>query len=82
MVISTPRSFFQQELFESPDERHVSHWTPRDFRQLAACDYQNVAGGRIFLLSPAPIDVPGFGRSPIKQTSPHRPETVVNELTT
>jgi hypothetical protein len=66
-IISTPKEFFQQELFESADEHHLSHWTADDFRPLGSCDYQNVDAGRIFLISPRPLDIRGFGRSPIKR---------------
>jgi 2-polyprenyl-3-methyl-5-hydroxy-6-metoxy-1,4-benzoquinol methylase len=67
MIIATPRDFFQQELFESNDEHHVSHWTAKDFRPIASVDYQNADAGRVFLISPQPMDIRGFGRSPIKR---------------
>jgi hypothetical protein len=67
MIIATPREFFQQELFESDDEHHVSHWTVKDFHPIASVDYQNADAGRVFLVSPQPIDIRGFGRSPIKR---------------
>jgi SAM-dependent methyltransferase len=67
MVISTPRVFFQQDLFESADEHHISYWTAKDFRKMGHCDYQNSGAGRIFLVSPRPLDVRGFGHAPIKR---------------
>ena len=46
LLISTPRKFFQQELFESPDEHHVSFWTINDFRKPdRTVFYQNVGRG-------------------------------------
>jgi 2-polyprenyl-3-methyl-5-hydroxy-6-metoxy-1,4-benzoquinol methylase len=68
LVVSTPNVFFNQDLYESPDERHVSFWTPSDFRSLGAfVDYQNAGPGRVFLLSSQRLDVRGFGRKPIKR---------------
>jgi hypothetical protein len=67
MIISSPRIFFEQDLFESPDEHHISHWTVDDFHPIGNCDYQNADAGRIFLVSPRPLDIRGFGHSPIKR---------------
>jgi hypothetical protein len=67
MVITTPRHFFQQELFESEDERHLSHWKVQDFRNLGYCQYQNAGPGTVFLVSSKPIDVRGFGSSPVQR---------------
>jgi hypothetical protein len=67
MVIATPRAFFQQEFFESADERHVSHWTPADFHSIGSCDYQNAGAGRVYLLSSKPTDIRGFGHSLVKR---------------
>jgi hypothetical protein len=67
VIVSSPRIFFEQDLFESPDERHLSHWTPDDFRPVAVCDYQNLDAGRVFLLSAKKMNIRGFGHSPIKR---------------
>jgi len=67
LVVSTPKKYFEQKCFESEDERHLSHWTSTDFRALGCCDYQNTGAGRVFMVSPQPIDVRGFGSSPIKR---------------
>jgi hypothetical protein len=67
MVIATPRVYFDQEFFESPDEHHLSHWTIKDFRALGRCDYQNAGPGRIYLVSSGPLDIRGFGSAPIKR---------------
>lgn len=64
LIISTPRDFFDQALYESKDEHHVSHWTAPDFNW-CHCDYQNCDGGVVFLLSSQPINIRGFGRSPM-----------------
>jgi hypothetical protein len=62
VLISTPVQFFEQELYESDAEHHVSHWTKKDFERPGIyMDRQNVFPGRIFLLSPKPINIRGFG---------------------
>ena len=67
VVVSTPSRFFQQDLYESEDERHVSFWGVREMRGLAPfMDYQPLPGGRVFVLSAKPVDIRGFGRSAIK----------------
>ncbi len=66
VVISTPKRFFEQHLYNSPYEEHISHWPPRDLARLAPfVDYQNVGAGRIFLLSPIEQRIRGFGNRPI-----------------
>jgi hypothetical protein len=62
VVVSTPRDFFQQDLFESKDEHHVSFWTPRDFNW-CHFDYQNCDSGAVYLLSSSPVNIRGFGHS-------------------
>ncbi len=67
MVIATPAEYFQQELYGSEDEHHVSYWGPREMAELAPyMDYQRVEPGRIFVLSSKPINIVGFGKSPLK----------------
>lgn len=62
MLISTPVEYFQQDLYESEAEHHISHWTKKDFERPGIyVDRQNVFPGRIFLLSPKPIAIRGFG---------------------
>lgn len=67
ILIATPIHFFQQELYESEYEHHVSHWTPGDFKQLGYTDYQHFDGGAIYLLSKEKLDIRGFGNSLIKK---------------
>jgi 2-polyprenyl-3-methyl-5-hydroxy-6-metoxy-1,4-benzoquinol methylase len=67
VIMSTPRRFFQQELYGSDDEHHLSHWTPSDFNGVCKYDYQNCDDGQVFLLSREVIDIRGFGHSPIKR---------------
>jgi hypothetical protein len=68
IIVSTPRRFFQQELYESADEHHLSFWGPADFRMTgAAMDWQTVDAGRVFLLSTRPLNLRGFGNSVIKR---------------
>lgn len=67
ILIATPIHFFQQELYESDYEHHVSHWTPGDFKQLGFTDYQRFNGGAVNLLSKEKIDLRGFGNSFLKK---------------
>ncbi len=62
MLISTPKKFFNQHLYGSVAEHHVSHWTPEDFagRNLI---WQNCGPSRLYLLSPKPLRIRGFGNS-------------------
>jgi len=64
ILVSTPLSFFQQELYGSDSEHHVSYWSRKDFRNLGCyLSYQNTSSGGVYLLSSAPIRIPGFGNS-------------------
>jgi hypothetical protein len=65
VIVSTPRNFFHQELFESSDEHHLSHWTPADFRSFENWDYQNAGAGRVYLISPRPFNITAFGNAPV-----------------
>lgn len=65
VIVSTPKTFFAQDLYDSPHEAHVSHWRPRDFRFAAHLAWQTVGAGRIYLLSGAPRRVRGFGNDPL-----------------
>ena len=68
VVVSTPTELFRQELFESADEHHLSHWTLRDFTALSpAVDYQFVESSGIYLLSDSKKDLRGFGAAWIKR---------------
>jgi hypothetical protein len=63
VLIATPREFFEQSIFESEYENHVSHWTVSDFKRLGFVEYQNYEAGAVYLLSDKPIDIRGFGNS-------------------
>jgi SAM-dependent methyltransferase len=65
VMITTPKDFFHQGLFESEHEAHRSHWTPDDFKFAKWMDWQNCGPGRIYLLSNIPRPVNGFGNRPI-----------------
>lgn len=67
MIIATPRKFFQQELYESEYENHISHWTANDFREFGYTDSQYFDAGAVYLLSPEKINIRGFGNSFIKK---------------
>jgi 2-polyprenyl-3-methyl-5-hydroxy-6-metoxy-1,4-benzoquinol methylase len=63
LLISTPRKFFQQELFESPDERHVSFWTVKDFQKPdRTVLYQKLGAGVIYVVKQGKMaKIRGFG---------------------
>ena len=67
LIIASPKLFFDQELYCSPYERHVSFWSPKDFKSLCNVDYQKVDAGVIYLLSQEKLDIRGFGRGFIKK---------------
>lgn len=67
ILIATPIHFFQQELYKSDYEHHVSHWAPGDFKKLGYTDYQHFDGGAVYLLSKEETDIIGFGNSAIKK---------------
>ena len=49
VLIATPFDFFEQELERNPYERHLSHWSQRDFREWT-CEY-DVAGGTVLVVA-------------------------------
>jgi hypothetical protein len=64
VIISTPYKFFDQDLYQSGDEHHVSHWTPRDF-DWCYHDHQKSDSGVVYLLSSSPVNIRGFGSRPL-----------------
>lgn len=67
IIIASPINFFQQDLYESDFEYHVSHWTSKDFKNLGFLDVQYLSEGAIYLLSNKKLNVLGFGNSLIKK---------------
>jgi len=65
--VATPIHFFEQELYESPFEHHVSHWKKKDFENLGYLNCQYFDAEAIYLLSNEKLDVRGFGNSIIKK---------------
>jgi hypothetical protein len=65
IVISTPKQFFNQHLFDSPYEEHISHWSPRDFAFAGFVDWQNCGAGRVFLFLNQKRVIRGFGSTPM-----------------
>ena len=61
ILVATPEKFFEQHLYESQFENHVSHWTVKDFNKLGCLSYQKVQAGMIYLLSPQKVNYSGFG---------------------
>lgn len=67
LIIATPEFFFEQHLYNSTFEEHISHWSLKDFNNLYYVDYQKIDGGIIYLLTPQKVNVRGFGNSIIKK---------------
>jgi 2-polyprenyl-3-methyl-5-hydroxy-6-metoxy-1,4-benzoquinol methylase len=67
LIIATPLSFFQQELYESDYEHHISHWSIKDFKALGFVDAQYFYGGGVYLVSKTKLDIRGFGNQPMKK---------------
>lgn len=67
IIIATPYEFFNQHLYESEHEEHISHWTINDFRNLFYVDSQKTSDGAIYLLTSEKKDIIGFGNSFIKK---------------
>ena len=67
ILIATPLTFFQQEIYESSFEHHVSLWKAKDFKKLGCLEYQHSQGGAIYFLSNKKEKIRGFGNSVIKK---------------
>ena len=67
IIIATPKVFFDQHLYESKYEEHISHWSLKDFKDLAFVDFQVFDGGGVYLLSLHKLNIWGFGNSFIKR---------------
>lgn len=79
VLIATPIHFFQQELYESQYERHVSHWKLEDFIKIAHTDVQKYSDGAVYLLSKNKLDIIGWGSHPIKKIK-RIFRAIINEL--
>ncbi|MGN6343326.1 MAG: hypothetical protein ACTHML_20270 [Ginsengibacter sp.] len=67
IIVATPVDFFNQDLYESEFEHHISHWTFNDFKKIGFTDCQYFDGGAVYFLSKEKIDIRGFGNSIIKK---------------
>ena len=67
VIIATPKDFFEQELYESKFENHVSHWGVKDFKDLGFLNVQYFNAGAVYLLSVQKLDIRGFGNTWIKK---------------
>ncbi len=67
IIIATPIEFFEQNLYESQFEYHVSLWTKKDFIKLGYLSVQYFDAGAVYLLSKEKLDIRGFGNSWIKK---------------
>ena len=67
IIIATPIKFFKQELYKSEFERHISHWTLNDFKNIGCINVQYFDAGAVYLLSNEKLDIRGFGNTWIKK---------------
>ena len=68
ILVATPNVFFDQNLYASEAEHHVSFWRLSDFQKLGChVDWQRVDSGTVYLLSLDPVDIRGFGHGLIKR---------------
>jgi hypothetical protein len=67
IIVATPVDFFNQDLYKSEFEHHISHWTFNDFKKIGFADCQYFDGGAVYLLSKEKFDVRGFGNSVTKK---------------
>ena len=67
VLIATPSNFFEQHLYESTYENHVSFWNINDFVKIGHVSYQYIEGGVIYLLSSKKLSIRGFGNGLIKK---------------
>lgn len=61
LIIATPSKFFDQHLYDSKYEEHISYWNLNDFNKLYNVEYQKIDGGTIYLLTPEKINIRGLG---------------------
>lgn len=67
IIVATPKHFFEQDLFQSKFEHHVSHWTKKDFDKLGFLQLQYFDAGAVYLLSNDRLNIRGFGNGIIKK---------------
>ena len=79
IIIATPINFFNQDLYESEFEHHVSHWTIKDLNKLGFVEVQYLNGGAVYLLTNKKIVIRGFGNSFIKKLR-RVGRSIMNEL--
>jgi SAM-dependent methyltransferase len=63
LIIATPKDFFEQNLYDSTYENHISHWTLNDFKSIAFVEYQYFGAGAVYFLSNEKMTIRGFGNS-------------------
>lgn len=67
IIVATPINYFQQHLYESSFEEHVSHWKLSDFSKLCSVEVQYFNAGAVYLISKQKMDIRGYGNSLIKK---------------
>ena len=78
-VVSSPKVYFQQKMFESKWEDHLSFWSPRDLKMLGHLEFQNTRSGRVYVIFPSKNRINGFGNSLLEKTK-RLVWTVINEV--
>lgn len=79
IIIATPKVFFDQHLYESSYEKHVSHWSVKDFKEIGNVDYQYTGDGVVYLVSSGKHNIVGFGNS-LNKKAKRILRTIINEL--
>ncbi|HEY1778471.1 MAG TPA: class I SAM-dependent methyltransferase [Solirubrobacteraceae bacterium] len=68
LLVTTPKRFFTQDIFQSDWEQHRSHWKPADFATFGGfMDWQTVGPGRVYVLARAHEPILGFGHRPMQR---------------
>ena len=79
LLIATPIDFFNQDLYESEFEHHLSHFTIKDFKQFGFVNYQVFDGGGVYLLAKNKIDTGNFGNTLYNKLKRIR-RAIINEM--
>lgn len=79
IIIATPIDFFEQKLYESEYENHISHWQKRDFEKIGNVECQFFNDAAVYLLTGNKIETRGFGNSFMKKLK-RVARTIKNEL--
>jgi len=67
IIVATPQKFFEQHLYNSKFEEHISFWDKKDFEKFCNVDHQLIDGGVVYLLSSEKLNIRGYGSALIKK---------------